>query len=71
MRDAAEYGEGGEGDADQLGAGQFASKSHDQLVALLKEREHAIEALTMKYEQQRRGRGDGGAPGGGGGATRG
>ena len=53
MRDAAEYGEGGEGDADQLGAGQFASKSHDQLVALLKEREHAIEALTMKYEQQR------------------
>ena len=57
MRDAAEYGgkggEGGEGEGDELGAGRFAGKSHDQLVALLKEREHAIEVLTMKYEQQR------------------
>ena len=55
MRDAVDFGGGGvSGGAGELaGAAQFAGKSQAQLVALLQEREQAIEVLTMKYEQQR------------------
>jgi hypothetical protein len=55
MRDAVDFGGGGvSGGAGELaGAAQFAGKSQAQLVALLQEREQAIEVLTMKYEQQK------------------
>ena len=35
------------------GRGKFADKSHEQLLALLSEREQAIEVLTQRFEQQR------------------
>jgi centrosomal protein CEP290 len=57
MREALESSGGGGGrdgrDDGDGGGGRFGSKSHDQLVSLLAEREQAVEVLTSRFEQQR------------------
>ena len=53
------------------GGGRFVDASRDDLIAMIDEKEVAVEALTMKYEQQRARHESGGAAAGGCGSARG